>query len=208
MKVGEAGEVVKEVSVEKPGGNAVRLVQVERKLSRLEKLERRGVITPAQCDVARHFLGCYEAHYGRIGPTSIEDHAPTAPVSDPFARWTRGQTAVDRKGRRRRLPPTFRPKPTRERRRGHDGWTGGRLHAMREWWQCQGAINELERDHPFIAATVAAVVFHGLSVAECTRALFPGSNGFGRLNLQVGAALRTGLRALGKELTPQFKEVA
>lgn len=200
--------IVKEITVEKPdpGTNAVRLVSVDRKLSRLEYLVRKEVITPRQYTAGAWLAERWAAYFTPGVSSGIEDHAPGSIPSDPLARWVRGQRTMDTKGRPRTPPPTFRPRKPSELRRGHDGWSVARCDALQNWVR---ASRLLERLSAYERQVVMLVAVEGLSPeGAVTRMRGLTRRPPGRQLKQCIIALCRGLEILAEEVEPSIQRIA
>lgn len=209
MTAGDKGQAtIKEFHVEKPGGNAVKLVATERKLSRLEYLMNRQIITPRQ-ETAGTWLAERWAAYFTPGVSSgIEDHAPGSIPADLFARWAKGQTGFGKRGKqivRVALPPTFRPRKPSAPRRAHDGWSVSRLGALQKWVSANRLLAQLD---PMDRAVVVMVAVEGLSFEDVVRRLTGAKSAGGKQREAMKRALLRGLDAIADETEPRIIEIA
>ena len=204
MSGAATGEIVKEVSVEKPGGSSVRLVSVERRLSRLEYLVRKEVITPRQYTAGAWLAERWAAYFTPGISSGIEDHAPGSIPSDPLARWVRGQRTTDTRGRPRTPPPTFRPRRPTEARRAHDGWSVSRCDALQQWVRANRLLTMLA---PYQRSVVVMVAIEGLSLEDVIVRM-TGKVGGGKQRATVKGALQYGLDEIAEEVEPSIREIA
>jgi hypothetical protein len=178
------------------------------KLSRLEYLLEKQIITPQQCDAGLWVAEAWAAYFTPAVTSGIDTHAPGSIPADPLARWAKGQTGfvVTKKGQvvRRDPPPTFRPRKPSDGRFSHDGWSIGRCNALNRWRRANRMLHALP---DFQRQMVVCVAIEGASISDALRQITGASKG-GKQVDAARRALQSALSELASELEPGIREIA
>lgn len=168
-----------------------------RRLSRLDKLLLRNVITPRQYDAALWLQARAEAYYSPGAPSLEDTASPYAGGADPTARWVRGQRTTTSSGKRRSPPPTFRPRRPGRTLASGDGWSAARCEALTDWVRAQRLLQTLD---PYQARVVCLVVIDGLTIELAALRMLGGAGKLaGRVRKTATLALCEALDAIADE---------
>lgn len=181
-------------------GKTGRIVKL--KLSRLEYLAHRNVITPRQLSAGLWLAERWAGYFAPGVSSGIEDRAPGIIPSDPLARWSRGQRTMDQHGNVRTPPPTFRPRRPSEPRFASDGYSDKRLDSMQRWIRARRLIDHLAR---FDREVLLGVCVDGLPLFDAAKRALGSAERAGRasrLLRRAQEALWSGLTAIADEIEP------